>query len=88
MRDNRSQRITEHTGYTGLRGQKRHNRDKDQSVMEGEHSVTGYCQRPRKGCTSVASESGESQERVRSWRPSLMEQDEAVGGKDAKRGHH
>lgn len=28
---------------------RRHDRDKNQPVREGERSVTGHCQRPRKG---------------------------------------
>lgn len=79
MKDNRSQRIPEHIGCTGLR--RKHNRDKDQSVTEGDRSVTGHCQRPRKGQAAGASKGGKSQ--VRSWRPSLMERGEAVGGEDA-----
>lgn len=55
-------------------------------MTEGEHSVTGHCQRPREGRAAGASEGGESQEKVRNWRASLVEKGEAVGGEDAKRG--
>lgn len=65
---------------------RRHDRDKDQSVRKGERSIMGHRQRPRKGRAAGAPEGGDSQGKGRTWRPSLVEQGEAVGGENAMRG--